>query len=159
MIKSWVADTTEIGSSPTGYVIRVRLLLLSVRMDSPARQASREEGIRPLKTWRETKKKRLKIQRAENVAVITFQLRELCSKKSEDATNHWIVSHEHLPLKTLFNFSFLSCSFLVGPSVAHASWLNLLRASKTNDVIFDFHFAMCVAPVQCSHKFCEKWIF
>ena len=51
------------------------------------------------------------------------------------------MSQELLPLKTLFNFSFSSYSFLVGLSETHASRLSLLRASKTNNMRFDFHFA------------------
>ena len=65
---------------------------------------------------------------------------ELHKNKSGEDTSRQIVLHKLLPLKTLFNFLFLSYSFLVGPSGTHASQLNLLRASKINNEEFDFHF-------------------
>ena len=58
LYKSWVAENPEIGSSPTGHIMRVRLLLGVVRIDTPAGRASQEEGISPLQRHKERRRRK-----------------------------------------------------------------------------------------------------
>ena len=45
VFKSWLVENLEIRSSPTGHIMRVRLLLGSVRRDTLAGRASQEEEL------------------------------------------------------------------------------------------------------------------